>query len=82
MSGEKRNCMKAYAPITQPKYLEAWLIGTAAVSEINVGKEGMMIPKPMESKQIVTNIKSKADFGLMTFIGELDLVWGTKIENS
>jgi hypothetical protein len=28
----------------------------------------MMIPNPMESKQIVTKIKIKADFGLMTFI--------------
>jgi hypothetical protein len=43
-------------------------MGTAAVSEIKVGKDGMMIPNPMESKQIVTKIKIKADFGLMTFI--------------
>jgi hypothetical protein len=33
-----------------------------------------MIPRPMESRQMVTKIKSKADFGLMIFIGELDLV--------
>jgi hypothetical protein len=60
--------MKAYAPITQPKYCEAWLIGTFAVSDTNVGNEGIIIPKPMESRQMVTNIKSKADFGLMTFM--------------
>ena len=41
-------------------------MGTAAVSEIKVGKDGMMIPKPMESKQMVTKIKINAEFGLMT----------------
>jgi hypothetical protein len=43
-------------------------MGTAAVSEIKVGKDGMMIPKPMESKQMVTKIKINAEFGLMPFM--------------
>ena len=56
-------------------------MGTAAVSEIKVGKDGMMIPKPMESKQMVTKIKIKADFGLIPFMSTLYFVWVTKIKN-
>ena len=56
-------------------------MGTAAVSEIKVGKDGMMMPNPRESKQIVTKIKIKADFGLMPFMGKFYFVWVTKIKN-
>ncbi len=56
-------------------------MGTAAVSEIKVGKDGMMIPKPMESKQMVTNIKINAEFGLMSFMRKGYFVWVTKIKN-
>jgi hypothetical protein len=57
-------------------------MGTWAVSEIKVGKDGMMIPRPMESRQMVTKIKIKADFGLMIFIRDRILISATKIHNS
>lgn len=56
-------------------------MGTAAVSEIKVGKDGMMIPKPMESKQMVTKIKINAEFGLMPFMRKGYFVEVTKIKN-
>ena len=62
INGENRNCIKAYAPITHPKYFEPSENGTCAVSEINVGNEGMIIPNPIESRQIVIKIKINADF--------------------
>jgi hypothetical protein len=43
--------------------------GTCAVSEIRVGKEGMIMPKPIESKQMVIKIKIRADFRLILFMG-------------
>ncbi len=56
-------------------------MGTAAVSEIKVGKDGMMIPKPMESKQMVTKIKINAEFGLMLFMRKGYFVEVAKIKN-
>jgi hypothetical protein len=43
-------------------------MGTWAVSEINDGKEGMMMPTPIESIQIVIKIKISADFRYFSFI--------------
>ena len=41
---------------------------TCAVSETKAGKEGMIIPKPIESKQMVIKIKIKAVFDVCKLI--------------
>jgi hypothetical protein len=38
------------------------VIDTCAVSETKVGKDGIIIPKPIESRQMVMRMKINADF--------------------
>jgi hypothetical protein len=38
------------------------VIDTCAVSDTKVGKDGIIIPKPIESRQMVIRIKINADF--------------------
>ena len=43
---------------------------TCAVSDTKVGKDGIIIPKPMESRQMVMRMKINADFEFNKDIGK------------
>jgi hypothetical protein len=47
--------------MTIPKYLEDSVNVTFAVSETNCGKDGIIIPSPIESRQMVIKMKISAD---------------------